>query len=142
MTNIEILLIEDNVSDVDLVKMAITNGKILANLHIVSDGAQATSFLFKEKGYENSPTPDLVLSDLHLPQKSGHEILKELRNTESTKHIPFVIMTTSDMDEDILNSYQLTANCFLTKPVDAKKFVTMIHELSDFWFKVVKLPQN
>jgi len=137
---VEILLIEDNPGDANLVKIAIKRSKTISNLSIASDGVEAIAFLFKEDGYENSPTPDLILLDLNLPKKAGHQVLKELRANEKTQHIPVVVLTTSDMDEDILKSYKLTANCFLTKPVDAQKFISMIHTLSDFWFRLVKLP--
>ena len=137
---IEILLIEDNPGDARLTQEALNDGKVKNNLHIVYDGVEATDFLFKRNKYKDAPRPDLIILDLNLPKKNGHEVLAEIKVDETLKSIPVVILTTSKAEEDILKSYKLHANCFLTKPIDLIEFFEMIQSIEGFWLTLVKLP--
>ena len=138
---VEILLIEDNPGDARLTQEALNDGKVKNNLHIVSDGVEATDFLFKRNKYKDAPLPDLIILDLNLPKKNGHEVLAEIKVDETLKSIPVVILTTSKAEEDILKSYKLHANCFLTKPIDLIEFFEMIKSIEGFWLTLVKLPK-
>ena len=138
---IEILLIEDNPGDARLTQEALNDGKMKNNLHIVYDGVEATDFLFKRNKYKDAPRPDLIILDLNLPKKNGHEVLAEIKVDETLKSIPVVILTTSKAEEDILKSYKSHANCFLTKPIDLIEFFEMIKSIEGFWFTLVKLPK-
>jgi len=138
---VEILLIEDNPGDARLTQEALNDGKVKNNLHIVYDGVEATDFLFKRNKYKDAPRPDLIILDLNLPKKNGHEVLAEIKVDETLKSIPVVILTTSKAEEDILKSYKLHANCFLTKPIDVIEFFEMIKSIEGFWLTLVKLPQ-
>jgi len=137
---IEILLIEDNPGDVRLTKEALKEGKIRNKLIVVGDGIEALAYLRKEKKYKNSNRPDLVLLDLNLPKLNGREVLTKIKKDPSLKTIPVVILTTSESDQDIYDSYNRYANCYITKPVDLKQFIKIVKAIEDFWFSIVRLP--
>lgn len=137
---IDILLVEDNPGDVRLTEIAFRKGKIANKLHVVRDGVEAMEFLKKEGAFSDSPRPDLVLLDLNLPRKTGHEVLREVKSDEDLKRIPVVVLTTSDAEADILEAYNLGGNSYITKPVDMESFVKVIAALEEFWFFVIKLP--
>ncbi|MBW1674313.1 MAG: response regulator [Deltaproteobacteria bacterium] len=137
---IEILLVEDNPGDVRLTKEALKEGKVLNKLHVAEDGVEAVEFLNREGNYADMPRPDLILLDLNLPKKDGREVLAEIKTNENLKRIPVVVLTTSRSEEDILKSYNLNANCYITKPVDLDQFILVIKSINDFWLTIVKLP--
>jgi CheY-like chemotaxis protein len=137
---VEILLVEDDPGDVLLTQEALLGSKIRNNLHIASDGVEALAFLRQEGDYKESPRPDLILLDLNMPRKDGREVLAEVKADSSLKTIPIAVLTTSAQDEDILKSYQLHANCYITKPVGLDEFAQVVQSLDDFWFAIVKLP--
>lgn len=137
---IEILLVEDNPGDVRLTKEALRDGKILNNLNIVADGVEAMAFLRRERQYADAPRPELILLDLNLPRKDGREVLAEIKRDEELKRIPVVILTSSAAEQDIVKSYNLHANCYITKPVDLDQFIGVVRSIEHFWLKVVKLP--
>ena len=139
---IEILLVEDNPGDVRLTIEALKESKIINNLHIAEDGLDALEFLRKEGKYKEKPKPDLILLDLNLPKKDGREVLEEIKKDDPLKRIPVVILTTSSADEDILKTYELHANCYITKPVEIGQFMKVIKTVGDFWFSIVKLPPD
>ena len=139
---IEILLIEDNPGDVDLTKEALQDAKVHNRLHVVDDGAKAVDFLFKRGEYADVPRPDIILLDLNLPKKDGRQVLVEIKADPQLAEIPVVILTTSQAEEDILRSYQLHANCYITKPVDFKQFMRVVKSIEEFWLTVVKLPKR
>ena len=138
--NIEILLVEDNPGDVRLTQEAFKEGKISNNLSVVKDGAAAIDFLKKNGEYKNSPTPDLILLDLNLPKKNGHEVLEEIRKDPALKMIPVIILTSSEADKDILRAYSLNANCYIKKPVDLDQLLRTVKAIDNFWLEIVKLP--
>jgi chemotaxis family two-component system response regulator Rcp1 len=137
---IEILLVEDNAGDVRLVKEALEENKFLNNLHMARDGVEAMKFLHKEGEYANAVRPDLILLDLNLPKKDGREVLAEVKVDEDLKRIPVVIMTISKAEEDILKTYNLHANCYITKPIDLDQFIKVVRSVESFWLTIVKLP--
>ena len=137
---IDILLVEDNEGDARLAKEAMRDSKIRNNLHHVIDGEEALDFLRKEGRFTDVPRPDLILLDLNLPRKDGREVLSEIKNDEKLKLIPVVILTVSNDEEDILKSYNLHANCYVTKPLDLERFMKVVKSIEDFWFTIVKLP--
>lgn len=139
---IDILLIEDNPGDVRLTKEALKENKVLNELHVVSDGEEAMKFLRRSKGFEKKPRPDLILLDLNLPKKDGREVLAEIKNDDNLKRIPVIILTSSKSEEDIFKTYNLHANCYLTKPISLESFINVIKSIEDFWFTVVKLPKE
>ena len=139
---IEILLVEDNPGDVRLTQEAFKDSKMRNNLYVVEDGVEALQFLNQEASYVNAPRPDIILLDLNLPRMSGREVLEAIKNDDTLKLIPVVILTTSDDERDIVASYALHANCYITKPVDMKQFVTIVQNVKDFWFTIVKLPPS
>ncbi len=139
---IQILLVEDNPGDVRLTQESLHDSKIKNLLHVVMDGVEAIAFLRQEGQYADAPRPDVVLLDLNLPKKSGHEVLTEVKNDPNLKTIPIVILTTSDAEEDILESYENHANCYITKPVDLEQFIKIVETIEDFWFTIVKLPKD
>jgi two-component system, chemotaxis family, response regulator Rcp1 len=141
MKKIEILLVEDNPGDIRLTKEALKESKIENNLHVAIDGVEAIDFLQKRGRFVNSPTPDLILLDLNLPRKGGIEVLAEIKSNGHLKVIPIVVLTTSQSEKDILKSYELHVNCFVTKPVEFDEFMTAIRSIEDFWFTIVKLPK-
>ncbi len=139
---VEILLVEDSPTDVLMTKRSLEASKLLQHLNVVSDGVEAIAFLHREGKYSYAPRPDLVLLDLNLPKKNGHEVLEEIKSDEKLKTIPVIILTTSLGEEDILKSYGLHANCYITKPVDFGKFVDVVKQIESFWFTVVTLPSE
>jgi chemotaxis family two-component system response regulator Rcp1 len=139
---IEILLVEDNPGDVRLTREALKEGKVLNNLSVAQDGIEALAFLRREGKYSNAIHPDIILLDLNLPKKDGREVLAEIKNDPDLRRIPVVILTTSKAEEDILQSYNLHANCYITKPVDLDQFITVVQSVEDFWFTIVKLPPD
>ena len=140
--DIEILLVEDNPADVQLTKEAFKEGKVRNKLNVVIDGVEALAFLRKEGKYSETAHPDLILLDLNLPKKDGREVLKEIKQDPALKRIPVVILTTSDTEQDILKSYDLHANCYVTKPVNIQRFIDIVKVIEDFWLTVVKLPPH
>jgi len=141
-TPIEILLVEDNPGDVRLTLEALKESKLHNNISVVKDGADALSFLRQEGKYAASPRPDIVLLDLNLPKKTGIEVLTEIKSDEDLKTIPVVILTTSKNEEDIFKTYKYHANCYVTKPVDFEKFLTVVRSIENFWLNIVKLPHK
>lgn len=139
---IEILLVEDNPGDVDLAREALENSKIRNTLSVVGDGEEALDFLHCRGKYAAARRPDLILLDLNLPRKSGREVLAEIKADEYLKRIPVVILTVSKDEEDILQSYNLHANCYITKPIDLHQFLRVVKAIEDFWLTIVKLPPN
>jgi len=139
---VEILLIEDNPGDVDLTKEALEHAKVCNRLHVVDDGAKAVDFLYRRGEYADAPRPDLILLDLNLPKKDGRQVLTEIKADGELAEIPIVILTTSETEEDILRSYQLHANCYITKPVDFMQFLKVVEAIEQFWLRVVKLPKR
>ena len=139
---IEILLVEDNPGDVRLTQEALKENRVSNNLHVTSDGEQALAFLHQENSYAHVPRPDLILLDLNLPKKDGREVLGEIKSDETLRQIPVVVLTTSQAEEDISRAYELHANCYVTKPVDLEKFISVVRSIEDFWVTVVKLPPN
>jgi len=138
----EILLIEDNPGDARLTQEALKDGKMKINLSIVYDGEEGTDFLFKRNKYADAPRPDLIILDLNLPKKNGREVLAEIKNDDSLKMIPVIILTTSKAQEDILKTYNLHANCYITKPIDLTKFFEVVKLIEGFWLTIVKLPPH
>jgi chemotaxis family two-component system response regulator Rcp1 len=137
---VEILLVEDNPGDVRLMVEALKDAKVNNNLHVASNGEAAMEFLRREGNHAEAPTPDLVMLDLNLPKKDGREVLAEIKEDPDLKHIPVVVITTSAAEEDILKSYKLHANCYITKPVNFEQFIKVVHSIEEFWLTVVKLP--
>ena len=139
---IEILLVEDNPGDVRLTQEALRDGKVHNHLNVASDGVEALAYLRKQGRYTSATRPDLILLDLNLPKKDGRAVLAEIKADESLRRIPVVILTTSQAEEDILKTYNLHANCFVTKPVDLDQFIKVVRSIEDFWLTVVKLPHG
>jgi chemotaxis family two-component system response regulator Rcp1 len=137
---IEILLVEDSPGDVRLTQEAFKDAKVLVNLHVVSDGEEAMAFLHQDGKYHSHLRPDLVLLDLNLPKKDGRAVLAEIKGNPSLQTIPVVVLTTSDSEADILKSYTLHANSYITKPVGLDGFLKVIKGIDGFWLSVVKLP--
>ena len=139
---VEILLVEDNPGDERLTREALREGKVYSNFHWVKDGVEAMEFLRRKGKYGAAPRPDLVLLDLNLPKKDGREVLLEIKSDEELKRIPVVVLTTSKAEEDVLRTYNLHANCYVTKPVDLEKFIVVVKSIDMFWLSVVTLPPN
>jgi len=137
---VEILLVEDNPGDVRLAREGLSECKIRNNLHVVDDGVKAMAFLRRQDEYARAPRPDLVLLDLNLPRKDGREVLREVKEDEKLRTIPVVVLTTSKAEVDILKSYSLHANCYVTKPMGLEQFLDVVRSIEDFWFTIVKLP--
>ena len=137
---IDVLLVEDSPSDARLTVKTFEKAKVLNTLHIVEDGVEAMDFLRQKDPYQQSPRPDLILLDLNLPKKDGRQVLAEIKADPKLETIPVVVLTTSEAEEDILRSYQLRANCYITKPVTLQQFVRVVKSIEDFWLTVVKLP--
>jgi chemotaxis family two-component system response regulator Rcp1 len=138
--NIEILLVEDNPADIRLAQEAFKDAKVHNILYTVGDGAEAMAFLRREGKYADAARPDLILLDLNLPKKDGREVLAEIKNDEHLKLIPVVILTVSKDEEDILKTYKLHANCYITKPIDFEQFMKVVKSIEEFWLTIVKLP--
>jgi CheY-like chemotaxis protein len=139
---VEILLVEDNPGDVRLTVEAFREGKVRNRMSVAQDGVEALAFLRREGKYAHSPRPDLILLDLKMPKKDGREVLAEIKADPSLRRIPVVILTTSRAEEDILKTYDLHANCYITKPVDLDQFFSVIRSIEDFWLTIVKLPPS
>jgi two-component system, chemotaxis family, response regulator Rcp1 len=137
---VDILLVEDNPGDVRLTKEALKDAKVLNEIYVARDGVEAMQFVHREGSFANAPMPDLILLDLNLPRKDGREVLAEIKKDPKLQHIPVVVLTTSKADEDIIKTYNLHANAYITKPVDLNRFVEIMHALEQFWFTIVKLP--
>ena len=137
---IEILLVEDNPGDARLTQEALREGKIRNNLHHARDGVEALAFLKREGEFVKAPKPDLVLLDLNLPRKDGREVLAEMKQDPRLRTIPVVVLTTSEAENDIVRSYELHANCYITKPVGLEQFISIVREIESFWLAVVTLP--
>lgn len=138
----EILLVEDNEGDIELTKEAFDEAKFRNNLHVVEDGDEALDYLFKRNGYENAVIPDIVLLDLNLPGTDGREVLEIIKAEPLLKRIPVIILTSSQADKDVIESYDLYANCYIVKPVSALKFMDVVRSVENFWVDIVCLPSN
>jgi CheY-like chemotaxis protein len=136
----QILLVEDNAADIRLTQEALRDAKVLNDLHVARDGLKALEFLRKQGEFVDAPRPDLVLLDLNMPKKSGKEVLAEMKSDPSLRSIPVAVLTTSTEEMDILQSYDLGANCYLTKPVDLEQFLALVRKIDEFWLGMVRLP--
>ena len=139
---IEILLVEDDEGDVVMTREALDEGKVLNRLHVMGDGVEAISFLRREGEHADAPRPDLILLDLNLPRRDGRQVLAEVKADDDLRRIPVVVLTTSEAEEDVLRSYDLHANAYVTKPVDFDRFVAVIQQIDDFFISVVRLPNR
>ena len=139
---IEVLLVEDSPGDVRLTQEAFRGANRSVNLHVAADGVEAMAFLRHEGAHVHSPRPDLILLDLNLPKMDGREVLAQIKKDDKLKTIPTVILTTSDAEADIAKSYQLQANCYLSKPVQLDAFENLVKSINDFWLTKVKLPHQ
>ena len=139
---VEILLVEDNPGDIRLTREALRETTLRTRLNVVSDGAQATSYLRQRPPFEDSTRPDLVLMDLNLPRRNGHEVLKEIKEDTRLRAIPVVILTTSNAEKDIARAYEAHANCYIRKPVDFGQFMDVVRMIERFWFNIVLLPSQ
>jgi two-component system, chemotaxis family, response regulator Rcp1 len=139
---IEILLVEDNPGDVRLTREALLDDKIRNEMAVVPDGVEALAYLRKEGQYKDALRPDMILLDLNLPRKSGLEVLKEIKEDESLRQIPVLVLSTSQAEKDIIQSYDLHANAYVSKPVDLNEFISVIKVIEGFWFEIVKLPHG
>jgi len=137
---VEVLLVEDSPGDVRLTEEALKEGKVRNNLNVVMDGVEAMAYLRREGRYATAARPDIVLLDLNMPKKDGREVLAEMKSDERFRRIPVVILTTSEAEQDILKTYDLHANCYITKPVDLDQFIALVKSVEDFWLTIVKLP--
>jgi CheY-like chemotaxis protein len=139
---IEVLLVEDDPGDVVLIQEAFADNKVGNRLSVVGDGVEAMAFLRRQGDYADAPRPDLVLLDLNLPRKNGREVLAEIKNDPELSIIPVIVLTTSEAEEDIVRSYSLHANAYITKPVDFERFAGVVHQIDEFFVGVVKLPRT
>jgi CheY-like chemotaxis protein len=139
---IEVLLVEDDPGDVLLIREAFEDNKVSNHLHVVADGVEALEFMRQEGPHGDAPRPDLVLLDLNLPRKDGREVLAEVKDDADLRTIPVVVLTTSQAEEDVLRSYDLHANAYVTKPVDFDRFIGVVRQIDQFFVSVVKLPTN
>jgi CheY-like chemotaxis protein len=139
---IEILLVEDNPGDVRLTIEGLKEAKVRNNLHVARDGVEALEFLRRQAQFSDAVRPDLILLDLNLPRIDGREVLAEVKSDPDLKTIPVVVLTTSSAEQDILHSYQLQANCYITKPVDLEQFIKVVRSIEDFWLTIVRLPHQ
>lgn len=137
---VKILLVEDNEGDIRLTREALKEGKVHNDLYITRDGIDALKFLNKHERYKDVPRPDLILLDLNLPKMDGRELLEKIKEDASLRRIPVVILTTSEDEADIIRSYELHANCYITKPVNMEQFIGVVRSVEDFWFSIVRLP--
>jgi CheY-like chemotaxis protein len=137
---VEILLAEDNPGDAKLTRKALEQGNVINNLHVVTDGVEAVAYLRQEGEYADKPRPDLMLLDLNMPRKDGRGVLADIKDDEDLRRIPVVVMTSSEAEEDIVQSYDLHANAYLTKPIDFDGFIDVVQRIEDFWLTVVKMP--
>ncbi len=139
---IEILLVEDNPGDVRLTREAFKEGKVFNHLSVAMDGVEALAFLKREGIYADAVRPDIILLDLNLPRMDGRELLSKIKTDSDLRRIPVVILTTSKAEEDILQTYDLHANCYITKPVSLDQFIKVVKSIKEFWFSIVKLPSS
>jgi CheY-like chemotaxis protein len=139
---IEILMVEDNPGDVRLTREALKGGKVANEMHVVTDGAAALDFLYRRPPYQKAPRPDMVLLDLNLPKKDGREVLSTMKSDPFLKTIPVVILTTSQAEEDVIRAYNLSCNCYVTKPVDFEQFTRIVQAIESFWLTIVTLPPH
>lgn len=139
---VHILLVEDNLGDVRLTKEAMKEAKVRNRIDVVSDGEEAMAFLHRRGKHTDANRPDVILLDLNLPKKTGLEVLKEIKEDPSLRRIPVVVITTSRAEQDIVRSYDLHANCYITKPVDLGQFLEVVKSIDDFWLAIVRLPPN
>jgi CheY-like chemotaxis protein len=139
---IEILLVEDNPGDVALTRLALEESQLQVHLSVVGDGAAALEFLHHQRIYVTAPHPDLIVLDLNLPKKSGHEVLAEIKSDQQFRRIPVVILTTSEAEEDIFQAYNLYANCYIKKPASFSQFTEVVKSIEEFWFRIVRLPST
>lgn len=139
---VEILLVEDNPGDVRLTIEALRDGKVRNNLQVASDGVLAMAYLRREAQFANVSRPDLILLDLNLPRKDGRQVLAEIKADPELRTIPVVVLTTSQSEQDVLQSYELQANCYITKPVDLEQFIHVVRSIQDFWLTIVTLPNS
>ena len=142
MKPIHILLVEDNEGDIFLVTEALEEGKIVNKISVAKDGKEAIDFLEKKGKYQNAERPDLILLDVNLPKKNGHEVLEHIKSQKNLKQIPVIMLTTSSAEKDILMSYKNHANCYITKPVDVENFLKVVYSIENFWISIVTLPAN
>ncbi|MHC4513050.1 MAG: response regulator [Planctomycetota bacterium] len=140
MRLVEILLVEDNPGDVRLTQEALKDSKLVNKLHVVGDGDEALAFLRKQNEHANAPRPDLIVLDLNLPKKSGREVLAEIKEDPDLRRIPVVVLTISTSEGDVLETYDLHANCFITKPIGLEQFLEVVRSIEDFWLSIVRLP--
>lgn len=140
MKGIHILLVEDNEGDILLTTEALQEGKICNKVSVVRDGEEALGFLDRTGKYAAAEVPDLILLDVNLPRKNGHEVLQYVKTNENIKHIPVIMLTTSSSDADVKKSYNNHANCYITKPVESESFLNVVASIEDFWINIVKLP--
>lgn len=139
---IEILLVEDNPGDIRLTQEVLREGQICNHLHIVEDGEKAIAFLNHTAPYAHAPEPNLILLDLNLPRRNGLDVLRMVKSNDALKHIPVIIFTTSQAEDDIMGAYSLYANCYITKPIDLEQFIQSVKSIEDFWLSMVKLPSE
>lgn len=139
---IQILLVEDNPADISLCNEALSESKMANTLHVVGDGEEAMDFLYRKNGFEQAPRPDLILLDLNLPKMDGREVLEKIKNDDALKEIPVVVLSSSAADMDIARSYKMHANCYVVKPLDFQQFVNIVRNIQEFWFQIVRLPNN
>ena len=137
---VNILLVEDNPGDARLALEALKENKVANTLHWVDDGVKALDFLYQREPYADAPRPDVILLDLNLPRKDGREVLAEIKDDPDLKRIPVVVLTVSQAEEDILRTYNLHANCYITKPLDLDRFLEVVQQIENFWLTIVKLP--
>ncbi len=137
---IEVLLVEDNPADVELTVRALQRAKLRNRVHVAHDGADALDFLHRRGPHTQAPTPDLILLDLNLPKVDGREVLEQIKVSELLRHIPVVIVTSSQAEEDVAKSYRLNANAYVTKPIDPAVFLKAVNAIGAFWLEIVKLP--
>lgn len=137
---IDVLLVEDSEADAVMVEESLQDSKLKVNLQIVQDGVEALDYLYKRGGYQEVSTPDIIILDLNLPRKDGREVLEEIKEDKYLRFIPVVVLTTSSDEADIYRSYNLHANCYITKPLDFEQFAKIVGSIEDFWFTIVKLP--
>jgi len=139
---IRILLVEDSPGDVRLTEEVLRDAKIANDLFVVGDGEAAMRFLRQEDDHTNAPRPDLVLLDLNLPRKDGREVLAEMADDDDLRSLPVIVLTTSAAEQDILRSYELSANAYITKPIDLNEFITVVRSIESFWLSIVRLPAS
>lgn len=139
---LEILLVEDNPGDIRLTQEVLRGCRVRNRLSIVEDGETAIAFLTHTEPYDHAPLPDLILLDLNLPRRSGLEVLQIIKSTESLKHIPVIVFTSSQAEEDIMRAYNLHANCYVTKPISFEQFTKSVQSIEDFWLTMVQLPSE